>query len=282
MLKSYYMERELPDAVFASSDIVALSFMKYLSDQKINTPQDIAVVGFDGADMTELVSPRLTTINFPARKLGLLSARILFDDAKAAEEGGASSISGIDTIRSLMGVNIDSASLNLPTYGGLSGPAIKPIALAVISMISNAVKIPVCGIGGISNYKDVVEYLMIGASAVQIGTAIITHGYDNIKIILNELGEWMTSKGYESITDLKGLAAEKIISFQDLQSDPVVANLKTDCNNTDCGLCIKSCLYDAIDVGNGNINIIAQNCSGCGICIDRCPDDLIKFGWYTP
>ena len=74
------LRKKLPDALFVSCDPAALSVMKHFEENGIRVPDDIAIIGFDNVEMTELVSPRLTTISFPAYKLGLLSARLLFDD----------------------------------------------------------------------------------------------------------------------------------------------------------------------------------------------------------
>lgn len=76
--------------------------------------------------------------------------------AKAAEKGGASGISGIDSVRSLIGIDIEEKKPYLPSYGGLSGPSIRPLSLAIISMVTETVKIPVCGIGGIENFRNAV------------------------------------------------------------------------------------------------------------------------------
>jgi dihydroorotate dehydrogenase (NAD+) catalytic subunit len=91
--------------------------------------------------------------------------------ARACEDAGAAALSAINTIRG-MAVDVDGARPRLATiYGGLSGPAIRPVALRIVHEIARAVSIPVVGIGGISTARDALEFLMAGASAVQVGTA---------------------------------------------------------------------------------------------------------------
>ncbi len=199
--------------------------------------------------------------------------------ARAAERGGASAISAIDAVRSLCGIDIEKKRPYLPSYGGLSGPSIKPISLAVISMISEAVKIPLCGIGGIENYRDAVEYMMIGAQSVQIGSSILTQGYDNIRLMLDDLRRWMDEHNYTRIDDFKGCAQEGISSFQDLRTDPLIAELKHDCFLQKFNACLNACTYDAIERNNGKIILDPANCSGCGICVDLCPEKIISLAW---
>jgi len=199
--------------------------------------------------------------------------------ARAAERGGASGISGIDAVRSLIGIDIEKQKPYLPTYGGLSGPSIKPVSLAVISIISEAVKTPLCGIGGIEDFSSVVEYMMIGASAVQLGSSILTHGYGNISLIIDEFQSWMEEHGYNSPSELRGLVSKRIISFQDLRAEPLVARLKHDCLRDACSCCLNACTYDALGRRNGKIQMISDNCTGCGICIDLCPESIISLSW---
>ena len=202
--------------------------------------------------------------------------------AKAAEAGGAAGISGIDAVRSLIGIDIETQKPLLASIGGLSGPSIKPVSLAVASMVSDAVKIPVCGIGGIEDYSDVLEYIMAGVSAAQVGSSILTRGFVNISVIIDELSRWLDSKGYSSVNDIRGAAVSNLSSLRDLRTDPLAAELKADCSKAGCRKCETSCMYDAVSFTDGKISISADACSGCGICAGICPDSLIELKWYEP
>ena len=135
-------------------------------------------------------------------KLGPNVTRIE-DIAQAAESGGADAVSAINTIVG-MAIDIKTRKPKLNTnYGGLSGPAIKPIAIANVHKVFNAVEIPVIGIGGISKVEDVVEFLLAGASLVQIGTM----NYQNPNIgsqLRSELDKYLMEESIEDLQDLIG------------------------------------------------------------------------------
>jgi len=123
--------------------------------------------------------------------------------AMACENGGADVISLINTLVG-MGVDIETFRPRLTNNtGGLSGPAIKPVALASVNKVYKAVKIPIIGIGGISNYSDVIEFFLCGASAVQIGTALFVEPDAPVKIIKG-LKEYLTKKKISEIRKLTG------------------------------------------------------------------------------
>lgn len=125
------------------------------------------------------------------------------DFARAAENEGADSVSLINT---LLGMAIDAKSrkaLLASVTGGLSGPAIKPIALRMVWQVANAVKIPVIGIGGIRNANDAAEFLIAGASAIQVGTAMFIEPAVCTDII-SGLNEYLDNNGFKRAVDLTG------------------------------------------------------------------------------
>ena len=123
--------------------------------------------------------------------------------ARAAESAGADSVSLINT---LLGMAIDAEKRRpvLSTVtGGMSGAAVKPIALRMVWQVAKAVKIPVIGLGGIMNWKDAVEFLLAGASAVQIGTANFIDPTVTIKVAKG-IGDYLERHGYSSVKDIVG------------------------------------------------------------------------------
>lgn len=123
--------------------------------------------------------------------------------ARAAEGSGADSISLINTMLG-MAVNVDTKRPVLSTItGGLSGPAVKPVALRMVWQVANSVKIPVIGLGGIMNWKDAVEFILAGASAVQIGTANFIDPCVTIKII-DGISNYLDKYNYNTISDIIG------------------------------------------------------------------------------
>jgi dihydroorotate dehydrogenase (NAD+) catalytic subunit len=127
----------------------------------------------------------------------------IVDFAMIAEEEGADSISLINTLLG-MSVDIEKMKPALSTItGGLSGPAIKPVALRMVWQVAKAVKIPVIGMGGIMTTSDALEFLLAGASAVQIGTASFIDPQTSIKI-LEGIEDYLVKKGFSDINEIIG------------------------------------------------------------------------------
>ncbi len=126
--------------------------------------------------------------------------------AKAAEDAGADSLSVINTITG-MAVDLSTRRPKLANItGGLSGPAIKPVALRMVWQTANAVKIPVVGVGGIMNAKDALEFMMVGATAVQVGTANFIDPQSTMMII-DGMTDWLKKEGVEDVKSLIGTLA---------------------------------------------------------------------------
>ena len=123
--------------------------------------------------------------------------------AKAVEAEGADSVSLINT---LMGMSIDiekrCSRLSIGT-GGLSGPAVKPVAVRMVWQVAKAVKIPVVGLGGIMTAEDAIEFLMAGATAIEIGTANFLDPAVTMKV-RNGINEWLDNHGCKSVTEIVG------------------------------------------------------------------------------
>lgn len=127
--------------------------------------------------------------------------------ARGCEAGGADALSLINTLVG-MAVDIESFRPRLTNNtGGLSGPAIKPVALAMVNKVYKAVKIPLIGIGGITSYQDVVEFMLCGASAVQVGTALFVEPDAPVKII-KDLKKFLIKRRLSKVTDLIGQLKE--------------------------------------------------------------------------
>lgn len=123
--------------------------------------------------------------------------------ARAVEENGADSVSLINTLLG-MAINAETRRPVLSTItGGLSGPAVKPIALRMVWQVSNAVKIPIIGLGGIMDWKDAVEFFLAGASAIQIGTANFIDPTVTVKVI-DGVNNYLERNKCQSIRDIIG------------------------------------------------------------------------------
>jgi dihydroorotate dehydrogenase (NAD+) catalytic subunit len=124
--------------------------------------------------------------------------------AGIVEEEGADAVSLINTLLG-MAMDVKTMCPSLATItGGLSGPAVKPVALRMVWQVAKTVKIPVIGIGGIMNTEDALEFIAAGASAVQVGTASFIDPYASVRIV-DGIEKYLTEKGYNDISDLTGI-----------------------------------------------------------------------------
>src|SRR5664279_345993 len=147
--------------------------------------------------------------------------------ARAAKRGGADGLSAINTINSITGIDLDTFIprpnvRGKSSHGGYCGPAVKPIALNMVSQISadpEAAHMPISGIGGIDTWQDAAEFLLLGASGVQVCTAAMHHGYRIVEDMIEGLENYMRENGWRTLADLKGKALTQVEDWGNL--DPV-------------------------------------------------------------
>ena len=142
---------------------------------------------------------------FPKTLIVKLSPNVtnIADIARAVEAEGADSVSLVNTFMG-MAIDIESRKPKLSTItGGLSGPCIKPIAVRMVWEVFNAVKIPVIGMGGISNWQDAIEFILAGSRAIQVGTYNFIDPTISVKII-DGINEYLDRHNIESVNDLVG------------------------------------------------------------------------------
>ena len=142
--------------------------------------------------------------------------------ARAAKAGGADAVSLINTINSIMSVDLDVMAPTPTvggkgTHGGYCGPAVKPIALNMVAEIARDVEtldLPISGIGGVTTWRDAAEFLSLGAGNVQVCTAAMTYGFKIIDEMTAGLSDWMDEKGYASVSDVVGRAVPNVTDWQ--------------------------------------------------------------------
>ena len=207
------------------------------------------------------------------------------EPARAASKGGSDAISLINTIQSLIGIDIDNfvpypVVDGMSTNGGYCGPAVKPIALNMVKecALDPGVGIPISGIGGIENWRDAVEYILVGASTVQVCTAVMHYGFGIIREIVSGVEEYMISKGFNSIDDFCGRALPNIKNWEQLNLNYQVKAQIDEDKCIGCQICYTACedgAHQAISLDNPNGNrvplIIEDNCVGCNLCSLVCP-----------
>jgi dihydropyrimidine dehydrogenase (NAD+) subunit PreA len=168
--------------------------------------------------------------------------------ARAAVEGGADALSLINTINSIMGIDLGTlapkpAVRGLGSHGGYCGPAVKPIALNMVAAVAGdrAVKVPVSGIGGIQAWQDAVEFLLLGARTVQVCTAVMHYGFRIIDQLTSGLEGWMRDKGYQAISDFAGLSLPRLKTWGDLDLNYKILAEIDQAKCIHCGLCYIAC-----------------------------------------
>lgn len=129
--------------------------------------------------------------------------------AMAAERGGADAITAVNTLKAIA-IDVDFRRPVLANMiGGLSGPAMKSVALRCVWEIAETVKVPIIGCGGVSNWRDAVEYMLAGASAVEIGTAVMYHGFEVYNSVNEGVAKYLRDNGFGSVKEVVGLAHRK-------------------------------------------------------------------------
>jgi dihydroorotate dehydrogenase (NAD+) catalytic subunit len=129
--------------------------------------------------------------------------------AEAGAKAGADAITAINTVRA-MKIDVETAKPILANkFGGLSGPAIKPIAVRCVYEIYEQLKTPIIGCGGVTTWEDAVEFMLAGASAVQIGSAIAWKDLSVFKSVASGIDRYLKQKGFRSVKDIVGLSHRK-------------------------------------------------------------------------
>ena len=206
--------------------------------------------------------------------------------ARAAIQGGADGLSLINTINSIIGVDLDAMQV-LPgvdgrsSHGGYCGPAVKPIALHMLSQISTdpeTAKTPLSGIGGIATWQDAVEFLLLGATSLQVCTAAMHYGYRIVEDLSEGLATWMLDRGYQSLDELRGTLKGQITDWGNLNLNyKVVARIRPDlCIH--CNLCHIACedgahqCIEPVVPGVRDTPVVdEEECVGCNLCSLVCP-----------
>ena len=205
--------------------------------------------------------------------------------ADAVERAGCDGFAAINSVQSFMGINLATLEpvLNIDgysTYGGLSGEAVKPIGFRCVAQLRQNSDLPILGMGGISNWEDAAQYIALGSDAVQICTEVMINGYGIINGLKSGLLNYLETKGFNSISELKNIAISKITTHEKLnkKSHLYPAIDKEKC--VSCGKCVKVCSeseYHALSIAEECISLNKIVCAGCSLCSHVCPKEAIKM-----
>ncbi len=174
----------------------------------ISCPHErIGLIGKDPEMTKEVVKSVKNSVSKPVFVKLTPNVNDIVEIALECEKAGADGVVAINTLGPGMVIDVDTFKPILSNrFGGLSGPCIKPIAIRCVYEISEAVEIPIIGVGGILNGSDVIEFMLAGASCVGIGSGIYYRGLEIFDAISKELKEYMVEKGFKSPKNLVGLA----------------------------------------------------------------------------
>jgi dihydropyrimidine dehydrogenase (NAD+) subunit PreA len=207
--------------------------------------------------------------------------------AKAAKTGGADAVSLINTINSIMRVDIDSLTMypttdGMGSHGGYCGEAVKPISLNMVAEIARSPEthgIPISGIGGITTWRDAVDYIALGASNVQVCTAAMVYGFKVVEDLINGLNNLLDEKGMKNINDLVGKAVPSITDWKYLNLNYIEKAVINQDLCIECGKCHISCedtahqaITNSVD-GVRKFEVKEDKCVGCNLCVSVCPID---------
>ena len=206
--------------------------------------------------------------------------------AKAALDGGADAVSLINTINSIMRVDYDNLTMypttdGMGTHGGYCGEAVKPIALNMVAEIARndtTSGLPISGIGGITDWRDAVDFIALGASNVQVCTAAMVYGFRIIDDLVDGLSTFLDDKNL-TLEQLSGTAVPSVTDWQYLNLNYVEKAVIDQDLCIQCGRCHVVCedtSHQAITSsvnGKRHFEVIDDECVGCNLCVSVCPVD---------
>jgi len=216
------------------------------------------------------LTPNITDIRYPAR---------------AASRGGADAVSLINTINSITSLDLDNFAPRPTidgkgTHGGYCGPAVKPIALSMVSEIARDKEtrgLPISAIGGIATWRDAAEFIAMSAGTVQVCTAAMAYGFRIVEEMKSGLARWMDEKGFATIEDFRGRAVPNVTDWQYLNLN-YVAKARIDQDLCiKCGRCYAACedtSHQAImkeKDGKRHFEVMDNECVACNLCVEVCP-----------
>lgn len=215
--------------------------------------------------------------------------------AMAAIDAGATGIAAINTIKSVMNVNLDTFSsgpdvLGKTSVGGYSGKAVKPIALRFIQAMKSCEPlkgVPISGMGGIETWRDAAEFMALGCGTVQVTTAVMQYGYRIIDDMISGMKHYLGMHGYKNVSEIVGQALDLIIPADDLNRETICYPRFDRRRCVSCGRCCISCRDGGhqalrIDARTGQPVMDGKKCVGCHLCVTVCPAEAITQGTRVP
>ncbi len=205
--------------------------------------------------------------------------------ARAVQRSGCDAVTASNSLQALMGIDLRTF-VPLPridgrsTYSGLTGPAIKPVTLRTIAEIARQVGIPILGTGGASTWGDAVEFMAVGAGAVQFCTAVMHRGFGIIDDLRSGMAEYLRDMEFSSPFQIVGRALPHIVSHDCLPRLTVRSRIDASAC-IGCEVCYVACRdggHAAIERTPGRVPVVnGDRCVGCGLCEHVCPEGCVTM-----
>jgi dihydroorotate dehydrogenase (fumarate)/dihydropyrimidine dehydrogenase (NAD+) subunit PreA len=200
--------------------------------------------------------------------------------AAAVRSAGAAAVTATNR-HTGFAVDIETGEPRLGGPAGIGGTWVKPLSLRWVHRIYRELGIPISGSNGIFDHRDVVEFIMTGATVVQVGSILMLKGIKWLPKIIDGFEKFMDDHGYASVADMVGIASRRSVKdyAEQFAKQRKYAEIVHDtCKNPTCNICIQVCFYEALSQNRaGRIDVHTDSCIGCELCYDICPFDSIRM-----
>ncbi|MCQ2453441.1 MAG: NAD-dependent dihydropyrimidine dehydrogenase subunit PreA [Clostridia bacterium] len=209
--------------------------------------------------------------------------------ALAAKEGGADGLAAINTLKSYITLDSETyakdnehAAYHMTAIGGYSGASVKPIALRFIAELKQnpmLCDLPVSGMGGVETWRDAAQFMIMGASSVQVTTAVMLYGYRIIEDLCDGLLRLLDEYKLENVEELVAIGLKNVVPLHDVERDKVIYPRFDLSRCVGCRRCLRSCMdggHQAIFFEKGHPRLDAARCVGCHLCVIVCPKEAVS------
>lgn len=201
------------------------------------------------------------------------------ETARRVKQAGASAVTVTNRYTGFA-VDIETGKPYIGGTAGVGGPWTKPLTLRWVHEIHSKLGMPIAGSNGIFDARDAVEFIMSGATVMQIGSVLMLKGIEWIADVVQGLERFLDAHGYASIGDIHGLASRQAAaSYAEQYEAPRVEAIidAAACKFPKCVNCIRSCFYDVLSAGDGAVVSDRDKCIGCELCFNVCPHGAIAL-----